>query len=83
MNSACEIAKSFYETPALVSHRVRCGKPDCRCGGGTGHWPDWFPRWREGGIHCRGSVRCTDLLEVRVIVERRRADTRDVGVTPP
>ncbi len=81
MNSAFDIAKSFYETPALVSHRVRCGKRCCRCAGGAGYGPDWLVQWREGGIHRR--LPRADRPEVRAIIERRRADTRDVGVTPP
>ena len=83
MESTLETAETFYKTPALVSDRVRCGKTTCRCAGGARYRSDWFPQWREGGIHSRHYVRCADLLDVRVIVERRRPDTWDVGVTPP
>lgn len=35
--TALEIAKTLYKTPIFVSHRVRCGKPTCRCATGEGH----------------------------------------------
>ena len=74
--SALELVKTFYKTPALVSHRVRCGKPACRCAGGEGHGPYWFLHWREGGVQRRKYVRGADVAAVRAVVEARRADDR-------
>ena len=76
MRSALETAESFYKTPALVSHRVRCGKPNCRCAAGASHGPYWFLHWREGRVQRRKYVRGADLAAVRAVVEARRADDR-------
>jgi len=76
MKTAHEIAETFYKTPALVSHRVRCGKPGCRCRDGAGHGPYWFLRWREGHIQRRCYVQNADVATVRAIIARRRADDR-------
>lgn len=78
MTSAYDIAKSFYKTPALVSHRVRCGKTGCRCVEGAGHGPYWFLHWREGGTQRRRYVRQADVAAVQAIIARRRADDRTV-----
>ena len=69
---ALEIAKTLYKTPALVSHRVRCGKPNCRCATGDGHGPYAFLLWREGGVQRRRYVRRADVAAVRAVIERRR-----------
>lgn len=74
MPSALEIAKSFHKTPALVRHRVRCGRPTCRCATGEAHGPYWFLRWREGSVQRRRYVRHADLAALRAVVERRRQD---------
>ena len=77
MRSALETAESLYKTPALVSHQVRCGKPNCRCAAGAGHGPYWFLHWREGHIQRRRYVRGADLPQVQAIIERRQAHDRD------
>jgi hypothetical protein len=69
--SSLEIAKTLYKTPCLVSHRVRCGKPNCRCASGEGHGPYWFLHWRQGGIQRRCYVRQTDVDAVRSAIDRR------------
>jgi len=74
--SATKVAETLYKTPALVSHRVRCGKPACRCAGGEGHGPYVFLHWREGGVQRRRYVRRADVAAVRAAVAARRADDR-------
>jgi hypothetical protein len=69
--SALEIAKTLYKTPAMVSHRVRCGKPNCRCASGEGHGPYHFLHWRQCGIQRRCYVRRADVEAVRAVIERR------------
>jgi hypothetical protein len=75
--SALEIAKTLYKTPCLVSHRVRCGKPNCRCATGEGHGPYWFLHWREGAIQRRRYVRQADVDAVRTVIERRQRHDRE------
>ena len=75
--SAIEVAETLYKTPALVSHRVRCGRPTCRCAADEGHGPYWFLHWREGGTQRRRYVRQADVAAVRAVVERRRRDDRE------
>jgi hypothetical protein len=74
--STFEFAETFHKTPALVSHAVRCGKPNCRCATGEGHGPYWFLRWREGPYQRRRYVKQADLAAVRAVVERRQAADR-------
>ena len=74
MSRSLEIAKTLYKTPALVRHRVRCGKPTCHCATDAGHGPYWFLHWREGAIQRRRYVRQADLAGVRAVIERRRRD---------
>ena len=71
--SATETAETLYKTPALVSHRVRCGKPTCRCATGEGHGPYTFLYWREGQKQHRRYVPAAEVEAVQVIVEARRA----------
>ncbi len=78
MESTLETAETFYKTPALVSHRVRCGKPKCRCVEGPGHGPYWFLHWREGGIQRRRYVRRTDVAAVRAVIDARHRDDREL-----
>jgi hypothetical protein len=72
--STLEFAKTLYKTPLLVTHRVRCGKPNCRCATGEGHGPYAFLYWREGTIQRRRYVRAADVLAVRAVVDLRRTD---------
>ncbi len=72
MRSASETAETLYKTPGLVSHRVRCGKPICRCTTGEGHGPYWFLYWREGTVQRRRYVSAVELPAVRAVVEGRR-----------
>ncbi len=71
--SATETAETLYKTPALVFHRVRCGKPTCRCTTGDGHGPYWFLYWREGQKQRRRYVPAPEVPSVRAVVEARRA----------
>lgn len=41
----------------IVTERVRCGKPNCRCARGELHGPYHYRRWRSGGIHHKEYVR--------------------------
>ena len=77
MASTLEFAKAFHKTPALVSYRVRCGKPHCRCSGDVGHGPYWFLRWREGGVQRRRYVRRADVAAIRAVVEQRQRDEHE------
>lgn len=70
--SAVQFAETFYKTPALVRHRVRCGKPTCHCAAGEGHGPYWFLHWREGNVQCRRYVRAGEVEAVRAVLARRR-----------
>ena len=72
MASSLEVAETLYKTPALVCHRVRCGKPNCRCAAGEGHGPYHFLLWREGAIQRRRYVRREEVAAVRAALERRR-----------
>ena len=76
MGSSLEIAQTLYKTPALVSHRVRCGKVGCRCATGEGHGPYAFLHWREGTVQRRRYVRQADVAAVRAVIERRRRHDR-------
>ncbi len=71
--SATETAETLYKTPVLVSHRVRCGKPTCRCITGEGHGPYWFLYWRDDTVQRRRYVPVAELPAVRLLVEARRA----------
>ena len=77
MPSALETVETFHKTPALVRHRVRCGKPACRCAAGQGHGPYWVLRWRDGATQCRRYVRQSDVAAVRAVIEARRTDDRE------
>ncbi len=72
--SAVEVAETLYKTPALVFHRVRCGKPTCRCATAEGHGPFAFLYWREGKTQRRRYVRRAELPAVRAVVDRRRRE---------
>ncbi len=74
--TALQLADSLYKTPALVVHRVRCGKPTCRCMTGEGHGPYGFLYWREGSRQRRRYVRQEELNMVREVVGRRRVADR-------
>ena len=74
--SALEFAETFYKTAALVRHRVRCGKPTCRCADGQGHGPYSFLHWRDGTSQRRRYVRQADAAAVRRVIERRHRDDR-------
>jgi hypothetical protein len=76
MRSTREIAETFHKTPALVTYRVRCGKPTCRCAAGDGHGPYWYLRWREGGVQRRRYVRNADVPAVRAIIDQRQRHDR-------
>jgi len=73
-----EVAKSLYKTPALVCHRVRCGKLTCHCVEGQRHGPYWFLHWREGAVQRRRYVRQVDVEAVRAVVVGRRRDDREM-----
>ena len=77
VSAALDFAKTFHKTPALVSYRVRCGKPQCGCATGEGHGPYWYLRWREGDLQRRRYVRCADVAAVRAIIERRQRRDRE------
>jgi hypothetical protein len=77
VSSALEFAKTLYKTPALVSHRVRCGKPDCRCATGDPHGPYHFLLWREGGVQRRRYVRQSEVEAVLAVIERRKRHDRE------
>ena len=76
MMLALEVARTLYKTPALVSHRVRCGKPNCRCADGEGHGPYHFLLWREGTVQRRCYVRQADVAAVREACDARRTGER-------
>jgi len=71
-----ELAETLYKTPALISHRIRCGKTGCRCATGEGHGPYHFLFWREGAVQRRRYVKRAELDAVRAAVERRRSGDR-------
>jgi hypothetical protein len=77
VSPSIKLAKTFYKTPALVSHRVRCGKPSCRCATGEGHGPYHFLAWREGGTLRRRYVRQAEVEAVRAVVEERHRHDRE------
>jgi hypothetical protein len=77
VSSALEFAKTFHKTPALVSYRVRCGKPNCRCAKGEGHGPYWFLHWRQGGKQRRRYVRQTEVAAVRAVIDGRQRHDRE------
>ena len=77
MSSALKTAKTLYKTPALVRHRVRCGRSNCRCATGEGHGPYHFLLWREGRVQRRRYVRGADVAAVRRVIDRRRRDDRE------
>jgi len=77
MASVLEFAETFHKTPTLVRHRVRCGKPTCRCATGEGHGTYWFLRWREDGVQRRRYVRQADAAAVRAVIARRQRDDRE------
>lgn len=40
----------------IVTERVRCGKPNCRCARGELHGPYHYRRWRSGGTAAPGGT---------------------------
>jgi hypothetical protein len=78
MDSTINLAKTLYKTPALVSHRVRCGRSNCRCAKGPGHGPYWFLLWREGSVQRRHYVRREDVNVVSAVIVRRQRRDREV-----
>ena len=72
--SAIDVAETLYKTPALVCHRVRCGKPTCRCAADGGHGPYCFLHWREGATQRRRYVRRDEVAAVRTVIDRRRRE---------
>lgn len=77
MSSTLEFAKAFHKTAALVSYRVRCRKPTCRCATGEGHGPYHFLRWRQGGIQRRRYVRQSEVAAVQKVIESRKRNDRE------
>jgi hypothetical protein len=75
--SSLELANSLYKTPALVSHRVRCGRPNCRCATGPGHGPYAYLYWREGDRQRRRYVKQRDVEAVRNVIARRQMAERN------
>jgi hypothetical protein len=72
-----QLAKTLYKTPALVRHRVRCGKAGCRCQRGELHGPYAFLYWRDaGGRQRRRYVRKADVAAIAQIVQHRQAADR-------
>jgi hypothetical protein len=66
--SLIESLETFHKTPALVSYRVRCGKPTCRCASGHRHGPYWFLHWREGAVQRRRYIRRADVPTITLII---------------
>jgi hypothetical protein len=77
VSPAIKIAKTLYKTPALIAHRVRCGKPNCRCATGEGHGPYHFLLWRQSGKQRRRYVRQSEVEAVRTVIERRQRHDRE------
>jgi hypothetical protein len=77
MDSTIKLAKTLYKTPALVSHRVRCGRSNCRCADGLGHGPYAFLHWREGPIQRRRYIRREDVNAVRAVIADRQLHDRE------
>ncbi len=73
-----ETAESLYKTPTLLTHRVRCGKPTCRCTTGEGHGPYWYLYWRDGAVQRRRYVRQAEIEAVQAVVAGRRRDDREL-----
>ena len=65
----------------LVSERVKCGKPSCRCAHGLGHGPYTFLRyeyWDENAgrvRYAREYVPRSELRRVQRWIRRARAET--------
>jgi hypothetical protein len=77
VSSALDFVKTLYKTPALVSHRVRCGKSNCRCATGEGHGPYHFLVWRQGGKQRRRYVRQDEVEAVRAVIDWRQRLERE------
>jgi len=56
------------KTGSLQAEWRRCGKPRCRCTGGTLHGPYWYLRWREGGRQRRQYVPCEQVNAMRAAI---------------
>lgn len=73
--SATEFAETFYKTPALVSYRIRCGKPTCRCATTDyRHGPYSALFWRDAsGRLRRRYVPKAEVERVHEIIDLRQA----------
>ena len=56
----------------VVTNRVRCGKPGCRCARGDPHGPYFYRYWYEGGRRCKAYVRQEEVTEVAAGIARWR-----------
>lgn len=68
--SMTEMLETFHKMPALVSYRVRCGKPTCRCVSGQRHGPYWFLHWREGSVQRRRYIRRADVPAMTALINQ-------------
>lgn len=77
--TAKEFAESHYKTPAYVEHRIRCGKPNCKCATSEyRHGPYAYLYWRDGrGYTRRRYVRKAEADEVREVIQLRQAIDRE------
>lgn len=76
--TATQFAETFYKVPALVTHGVRCGKPNCKCATSEYRHPSTCLFWRDGyGKLRRRYVRKAEVNEVREIIELRQAIARE------
>ena len=70
--SALEVAETCHKIPALLPLWTRCGKPTCRCAGGSPHGPYAYRYWYEAGRRRKCYVPAARVAEVRAAVSRWR-----------
>lgn len=62
---------------AVVAHRVRCGRSNCRCAHGNLHGPYFYRYWREGRTRRKAYVRKNAVPAVQAACNAYRNKQRE------
>lgn len=65
----------------VVSERVKCGKPNCKCQRGELHGPYYYRRGHSNGVHWKKYVRRGDVERVKAQCEAYRQMRRDLAAS--
>ena len=84
MKTFDSLPRSDPQRGSLHLEWKRCGKADCRCGGGALHGPYWYRHFREDGRQRKQYVpvqRVAFELELQADRRRQHAATRSMANT--